>query len=80
MKGTRKGGRGVVSSCSRFLNPRGPDYPGAWNRLVLPRFISTKVLGDNQARSFKVFPHSSSEAIPIFLNRLKSDFVLVRSE
>ena len=23
----------VLFSCSRFLNPRGPDYLGAWNRL-----------------------------------------------
>ena len=33
LKGTRKG----VFSCSRFLNPRGPDYLGACNRLTAPR-------------------------------------------
>ena len=25
----------VIFPCSRFLNPRGPDYLGAWNRVAL---------------------------------------------
>ena len=29
----------VLFSCSRFLNPRGPDYLGAWTRLHRHRHI-----------------------------------------
>ena len=43
MRQKRAGGRGqsppVLFSCSRFLNPRGPDYLGAWTRLQRQRHI-----------------------------------------
>ena len=40
---------------------------------------STRIQGVPIVRSFKVFRYSFSEALPIFFNRLKSGFLLVRS-
>ena len=54
MKGTAKGGGAGL--CSRFLNPRGLDYRGAWNRIIKTRRLAClasrtcKSLGSEAAR------------------------------